>query len=352
MQTAGLKPPRTLTIAVTELCNLSCRHCWVKSGPGRKGTHVPRLQVERIITEHISTGGREIRFTGGEPLCHPDIRKLLAFACSCGLSRVILQTNGHLLNHTLLKTLQQALYAPLWLEISLDGATAESHDYIRGSGSFAGISDLLRQLKRTGLSHRTTLQFTEMHHNLGEFPRLLQLAERYAITEVRAGTLVRGGRAGTGSSTAAPLPQQYRELARRYRRDTLFRQTYDRIGTMAALEWLKNPTERTGCCSFAEDTYLTADGRLYPCRMCHSDHHSVRRTWHKGLPAALREAMPFWAALQRQKAERCRQIRACRTCGAADACSAGCMGRALASCGSLDAADDRCEIRRAVLNIE
>jgi len=352
MREAGLEPPHTLTIAITGACNLTCGHCWVEADPAHTHSHVPRQLLHNTINEHAEMGGWGIRITGGEPLCHPDCGELLSFACSTGLSAVILQTNGVLITDTLLKKMLQPICDRLHLEISLDGATAETHDFVRGTGNFIRIMELLSRLDRNGLSQRTTLLFTEMSHNLAEFPQVLQLAEKFNCAGVRAGTLVQGGRARPDTSIVPASPEQYRELARRYCRDTVFRRTYSRIGTMAALEWLKTPTPLSDhCCSFAEEAYLTADGRLYPCRMCHSDRYSVSHTWHKGFSSALLEAIPLWTALQKRGAERRHQNRKCLDCREADVCAAGCMGRALASCGELMGVDDRCEIRRHVIGL-
>ncbi len=352
MREAGLQPPRTLTIGITGSCNLSCRHCWVEAGPRNTQSHVSRHLITNAINDQVEMGGSGIRITGGEPLCHPECGELLSYACSTTLSEVILQTNGLLMTNGILTKMLQPICDKLQLEISLDGATAETHDFVRGTGTFIRVMELLSLLDRTGLSRRTTLLFTEMSHNLADFPQVLQLAEKFNCAGVRAGTLVQGGRAGSDKSIAPPSPDQYRELARRYCRDILFRHTYNRIGTMAPLEWLKSPTPHSNCCcSFAEDAYLTAGGRLYPCRMCHSDRHSVSQSWHKGLPLALLESIPLWTELQKLKTGRRLNNRKCHDCREADICAAGCMGRALASCGNLMGVDDRCEIRRHIIGL-
>lgn len=353
MREAGLKPPRTLTIAITGSCNLFCRHCWVEAGPRHIQSHVSRQLILNAINEHVEMGGGGIRITGGEPLCHPECGELLSYACSTGLSEVILQTNGLLMTDALLTKMRQPICDRLQLEISLDGATAETHDFVRGTGCFVSIMELLSRLKRCGLSQRTTLLFTEMSHNLAEFPQALLLAEKFNCDGVRAGTLVQGGRAGSDKSIAPPSPDHYRELARHYFRDTAFRHSYNRIGSMVALEWLKTPPSHSNCCcSFAEDAYLTAEGRLYPCRMCHSVRYSIAHSWHKGLTAALQAAIPLWAELQVLKTGRRVTNRKCRDCCETDTCAAGCMGRALASSGDLLGVDDRCEIWRHIIGLK
>ena len=101
-------------------------------------------------------------------------------------------------------------------------------------------------------------------------------------------------------------------------------------------------------CTFIENPYLTPSGRLYPCLMCHADEFSVTGVFEKGLAAALAEGAPLWASLLRISRSRGEEIPECRDCRGRLSCAGGCMGRAWGSCGNLLAADDRCEVRRAI----
>src|SRR5512146_268375 len=93
----GLRQPRTLTLAITGACNLKCLHCWVDSGMPSSATHVPEHTLRRLVKEFAELGGERIRFTGGEPLCHPGWLNLVRCARSIGLRGMSLQTNGMLL---------------------------------------------------------------------------------------------------------------------------------------------------------------------------------------------------------------------------------------------------------------
>src|SRR6185369_14867032 len=90
----GVQPPKTLTLAITGACNLQCLHCWVESGVSSSAVHVPKHTLLRLIKEFAAIGGEGIRFTGGEPLCHPDWLELVRYARETGLQRVSLQTNA------------------------------------------------------------------------------------------------------------------------------------------------------------------------------------------------------------------------------------------------------------------
>ncbi|HEY7745350.1 MAG TPA: radical SAM protein [Desulfuromonadales bacterium] len=344
----GLRPPKTLTLAITGVCNLTCRHCWVEAGGADSATHVPERTLCRLIEEFAELGGEGVRLTGGEPLCHPGWLGLLRFARDLGLRSVSLQTNGMLFREEEVAALRELDFPGLTIQISLDGATASTHDLVRGDGAFQGVLDGLRRLVRGGLAPRLTLFFTEMRHNLEDIPAVFELAADLGICSVVTGTLVLGGRAAEGSLVSAPTPEQYLHLLRRYDSEPRFRELYEKIGKMAVLEWRAAETPRTECCTFVENPYLTPTGQLYPCLLCHTAAFSVSGVFEKSLADSLAEGAPLWASLMQISRSRADDLAECRECPGRRLCAGGCMGRAWGSCGDLRAADDRCETRRTI----
>jgi radical SAM protein with 4Fe4S-binding SPASM domain len=348
LQQFNLRPPKTLTIAITGICNLVCRHCWVSAGTDTAVGHVERQTLQHMIDEYVSMGGHTLRITGGEPLCHPAWLDLLRYASRQGVSKILLQTNGMLLTDSDARALSQLPCKELSIQISLDGATAEMHDRVRGVGAFAAALVGIGHLVQVGLADRMMIFFTEMQHNLAEIPDLLELATVRGIASVVTGTLVQCGRAGEDSGVSPPEPEQYIQLLRRYENDAHFRELYQRIGMVAAIEWSRSETVREECCSFAENPYLAADGRLYPCLLCHCDDFSVTGVFEKGLDSALIEAAPLWAELLKMSHCRSEQLTECQECPGKELCAGGCMGRAWGSHGNLMSVDDRCEIRQKI----
>lgn len=349
-QPLGLHPPRILTLALTDVCNLSCSHCWVDSGPDGLRPQMPEAPLHRLLREFAALGGTGVRFTGGEPLCHPAWLGCLQLARELGFTQLLLQTNATLLSADVVAQLAALDFPGFGIQVSLEGAGAASHDRIRGEGTFAETLAGLERLSAAGLASRITLAFTEMRHNLGEFPQLLELAETLGIGAVTAGTLVTGGRAtaGENEATTPPAITQYLELIDRFESDPTFRQRYQQRGNLTALEWWRGEPADSGCCRFVEQPYLTPGGRLYPCLMCHADDYSVTGVFQKPLTLTLIEGAPLWASLQQTCRQRPSAIPSCRSCPERQVCAAGCPGRALGSWGDLQAPDDRCALRQAI----
>ena len=345
---AGLRPPRTLTVAVTGACNLRCSHCWVGAGEPASAGHVPVLTLRRVIGEFAALGGEGVRLTGGEPLCHPHWVELLRCARSAGFGSIWLQTNGMLLDERSVASLRELDFPGLGIQISFDGATAATHDLVRGAGAFAVLMQAMRRLVREGLGPRISIFFSEMRHNLEEIPALLELAADLGVASVATGTLVACGRAAEGAPVAPPEPAQYLRLLQRYHADPEFRRLYRELGRVAALEWSCGGSPRGESCTFVENPYLTAEGRLYPCVLCHAEPYSVPGAFGKSLRQAFAEGVPLWSRLLQVSESRKDGIPRCQGCPERLICAGGCLGRAWGSFGDVMAADDRCEIRRAV----
>lgn len=141
------------------LCNIACRHCFITCGP--KEERVPMMERERVLAlldEAERLGARDIYFTGGEPMLHPDFWEL----CDAALARAPLTvlTNGILIDAVQAARARQSFEGARYsfdLRVSLDGMTAEENDPVRGRGTFEAITTGLGHLARAGLSPAITV---------------------------------------------------------------------------------------------------------------------------------------------------------------------------------------------------
>lgn len=346
---AGLKPPKTVTLAVTHRCNLNCRHCWPESGPDSNTPVVPSHQVLDLMAGFAALGAERIVITGGEPLTHPYWFDMLSFACSRPeIKEVRLQTNAVLITPAHVDAFLSLKDKGLIIQTSLDGASAATHDRLRGPGSFERTLTGLRLLKAEGMASRVCIAFTEMRHNFEDIPDLLEMADEMGAFQFVTGTVLRCGRAGQGG-LLPPSRRQYERLLSRYRSDETFRNRYHRIGNIAALEWFRDRSEvAAACCSFIETSYVTADGRLYPCVMLHADDFAAPGVYGRLLTAAVSERIDSWSRLQQISRDRLTRLAPCRNCGHYRRCGGGCMGRAYQTHGELLSVEDRCGLRKTV----
>jgi AdoMet-dependent heme synthase len=134
-------------------CNLQCVHCLNASGP--REPWLPAMdagEVRARIAEAVALGVKELYFTGGEPLLHPEILPLLAFALERAPTTVL--TNGTLIDESMadrLAALAAGARYSLELRISLDDPDRARNDAIRGRGSFDRALRAIRHLQTRGL---------------------------------------------------------------------------------------------------------------------------------------------------------------------------------------------------------
>ena len=142
-----LEAPLTINWAINNSCNFACRHCY-----SRNDTH-DELTSDMLFTclEKVAKAGvLSINFGGGEPLLHPQLLEIAAFASCLGL-RVSMNSNGWLIDGQMALTLKNAGFSKVG--ISIDSHLPEVHDGFRGvPGSHARAAAALGHLNAAGIS--------------------------------------------------------------------------------------------------------------------------------------------------------------------------------------------------------
>jgi AdoMet-dependent heme synthase len=158
--TLGFRWLDSLWLQVTgTLCNIACRHCFISCGPKADQLAMMSVeQVERALAEGSALGMRQVYFTGGEPLLHPDLRRLVDLALAAAPLTIV--TNGILLDAPLIAFLSERFWSARYsldLRVSLDGMSAAQNDPVRGRGTFDSVVQALRLLGAAGLSPVVTV---------------------------------------------------------------------------------------------------------------------------------------------------------------------------------------------------
>lgn len=129
--------PPVFWLEPTNHCNLHCAMCPNSVIERGEGGFLPFTDCVRVVDEiaqHYPHGGATIAlFLSGEPLLHPDIFKMIAYARQRGLN-VNLATNATLLTTDVVQELLTA--PPSLLIISFDGYDAPSYEKARAGASF------------------------------------------------------------------------------------------------------------------------------------------------------------------------------------------------------------------------
>jgi len=158
---------------VTRYCDLGCPYCY-QGLNDRSRSDEMSLDQARLVLERIKTvnPGSKIIVSGGEPFSHSRIHDILDLIEEYGFIFSIL-SNGTYIDERAARHLK-ALKGFQYIQISLDGATAETHEITRGKGHFpkamAGIQSVIDQ----GLPFK--LAPTVHDRNMHELPAIGELA--------------------------------------------------------------------------------------------------------------------------------------------------------------------------------
>jgi SynChlorMet cassette radical SAM/SPASM protein ScmF len=177
-------PLNQIYFYLTEGCNLRCRHCWIAPKYQSERGFYPALDLElfkTIIEQAKPLGLQGVKLTGGEPLLHPEINEILEHIQIEDLGLTV-ETNGVLCTPELAH--KMAACNNPFVSVSLDGADAETHEWVRGiEGCFEAALKGIRNLGEVGL--RPQVIMTIMRHNKNQIEQVVRLAERSGVGSVK-----------------------------------------------------------------------------------------------------------------------------------------------------------------------
>ena len=158
---------------VTRACQLACTHCRADAIRTRNPFELTTDEGKRLLDDLASFGIPRplVVLTGGDPFERPDLPELVAHGTSVGLSMALSPSVTDRLTRSVLVELRDA--GAKTVSLSLDGATAESHDSFRAvEGVFDATFGAARTVRDVGL--RLQINTTVTRGNVLELPRMLK----------------------------------------------------------------------------------------------------------------------------------------------------------------------------------
>jgi MoaA/NifB/PqqE/SkfB family radical SAM enzyme len=168
--------PASGSIALTERCNLRCKHCYLDPG-NQISTELSTEKWLSIIDEITAAGCLDLLITGGEPLLRPDFPTIYGHAKYSGILTTVF-TNGSLLTPEIVDIFSDL--PPSEVEISLYGTSEKTYRKITGqSGVFERVRQGLDRMHEAGINFN--LKTILMTENLDEFNSIRDFAGRYGV---------------------------------------------------------------------------------------------------------------------------------------------------------------------------
>jgi heme b synthase len=201
--------PRLIFWETTAGCNLRCIHCRRIDVADRPVPEdLSTAESKQLIDQIVAFCNPILVLSGGEPLIRPDIFEIAEHALAKGL-RVALATNGTLIDEHMAQRIVDAGIRRV--AVSLDGATAETHDLFRAlPGCFAQALEGIDHLRRQGMS--VQINTTVARHNIDELPQILSLARSLEADALHIFLLVPVGCGVEIAEEQMISPRQYEEV--------------------------------------------------------------------------------------------------------------------------------------------
>ncbi len=202
----GLDAPICLTWELTYACNLSCVHCLSSSGR-RDPRELSTDECKAVIDELERMQVFYVNIGGGEPTVRKDFWELLDYAAEHHVG-VKFSTNGIAITPEIAQRLAANDY--LDIQISLDGATAEINDAVRGQGSYDTAIRAMANLQNAGFAS-FKISVVSTRHNIDQLDDFADIAGRYGA-QLRITRLRPSGRGADVWDDLHPTQAQQRQL--------------------------------------------------------------------------------------------------------------------------------------------
>jgi len=341
-----MRTPKKIDIDITNRCNLRCRYCYHYESAGDAGGDLPADEWLRFFEELNRCAVTELTMAGGEPFIREDLKEIIDGIVRNRMRFSIL-SNGTLITDDMASFLASTKRCN-HVQVSIDGSMPESHDAMRGKGSFAKALEGLLTLRRRGV--HTAVRVTIHRKNVHDLDGIARLL----LDEIGLSGF------GTNSAGAMGLCRKNAEMVqltteeRMIAMETLLRLTKKYNGRIQAMAgplaeakvWLEMEEARlegrppmpnrgslTACGCYRQHLAVRADGVITPCTML--SQIELGRINRDNLGEIWRNHDALNALRQRHHIP-LSSFSFCEGCGYIDYCTGNCPGLSSALLGEVN----------------
>lgn len=253
---------------LTERCNLKCLHCYQNNDTLSEIPLQDLLVIVDKMEDALTKWGKRgtLSLTGGEPfLRRDDLHVLMGRLDSSDcVAYYDILSNGSFITESEAKALSS--HSGLRrVQVSLEGASAERNDQIRGKGSFADTLQAIRNLKAEDID--ISVMMTITRKNQDQIRPMIDLLKQERVPTIALERLIPEGR-GAELSDLLLSPEELHAVCDNIY-DIAVNNGSVRILMHRPLFGLVAPDDPTvGALCSAGNNALTImpDGTVYPCR--------------------------------------------------------------------------------------
>ena len=325
----GLSSPICLTWELTYACNLACVHCLSSSGR-RDPRELTTAECRGVIDTMRRMQVFYVNIGGGEPTVRPDFWELVDYSTAHQVG-VKFSTNGIRLDASVARKLAASDYVDV--QISLDGATAEVNDAVRGAGSYETATRAMANLAAAGF-RGFKISVVVTRHNVSQLDALAKIAEDHGA-QLRLTRLRPSGRGADVWPELHPTSAQQRELydwLAAHGEQVLTGDSFFHLSPYG------KPLPGLNMCGAGRVVCLIDPvGDVYACPFAIHQNFLAGDVRQPGGFEAVWQTSPLFAELRQPQTGG-----ACRSCGSFDSCRGGCMAAKFFTGLPLDGPDPEC----------
>jgi mycofactocin radical SAM maturase len=327
----GLDAPICLTWELTYACNLACVHCLSSSGR-RDPRELSTAECKAVIDELQRMQVFYVNVGGGEPTVRRDFWELLDYATAHDVG-VKFSTNGSRITPAIAARLAATEYVDV--QISLDGASAEVNDRVRGPGSYETARRAMHALADAGFQgFKISVVITR--ENVAQLDRFKAIADGLGA-QLRITRLRPSGRGADVWDELRPTAPQQRELYSWLLERGEEVLTGDSFFHLAAYG---DPLPGLNLCGAGRVVCLIDPiGDVYACPFAIHDAFRAGNVREDGGFARVWRESELFLDLRRPQTGG-----ACSSCGFYDTCRGGCMAAKFFTGLPLDGPDPECAL--------
>ena len=206
---AEYRAPLFLAWQLTNHCGARCIACCEESGPDKGWPdELGRDEALELARRIVDFGIPYVAFGGGEPLGVRHCWELFERLAAGGVALKI-ETDGSRIDDAAADSL--ARLGVQCVQVSVDGATAATHERVRPGSSFRDATGAIRRLAARGLAPQ--LVFVPTRWNLSDAVPTYDLAIEMGCSAFVTGPLMRIGRAAADWDRIACRPEDWQAAA-------------------------------------------------------------------------------------------------------------------------------------------
>lgn len=316
------KYPSIIGVEITNKCNLRCLHC-INSSSYDDKKEMSFEKIKEIIDYMQFHGVGCLDISGGEPLLHPDLEKILDYGVQKGIN-LSLATNGLLLTQ---EYVELFIKHEVSIRISYDGYDELSCSKIRGKGVFEHVLTNIKKAISKGLE--PTLVSVLHSENVCEAEKYVESVSGLGVKKLRLMPFAPIGR-GERSGMHMVSPTQWKYILNN------FQSWGARHGVLVVVDSpLMAITHDLVCPCVVGKLYLVikTNGDAIPCSLLNYPigniyQNTIDEIWNSSVMQEIND-------LSKLNEE-------CQNCVYLKACSGGCRGMAYLMKGSFLCKDPLC----------